>query len=294
MTLAGVRLKTHPLTPLTLMLAAVFTGGGALIRALCALGLHECAHLLAAIKLRAQIQEIELMPYGGAIRMRALWETPAARLAIISLAGPAANALAACVIALMVYAYPPIARNAKPFIDINIAITLINLMPALPLDGGRALCAILTRKLGVMRAVRVGLWAGRALALIMIIGALVIFIYTGKLKLYLMLWAIYIIASGERERAQAEGAALRALLIMPDPPQGTQEARWLAARAQDTIYSAARMISPGKPHLIAVIDEGGNLVCVLSQQSISNALTKDAHAPLSSLINMARDDRGAV
>lgn len=288
MTLAGIRLRLNPLTPLMLTLAAVFSGGGALLTALCALALHESAHLLTALKLSARLDEIELMPFGGAIRLYALWEMPAARLIAISLAGPAANALAACLLTLGVYISPAFAPNAQALIEVNLILALFNLLPALPLDGGRALCALLTRKTGQRRAVSTGIWAGRALAIIMLCAVLAAFIYTGKLYLYLVCSAAYIIASGERERRQAEGARLRALLLASDAPNAPEEARWVAARANDSVYAAARMISPGKPHLIAVLDESGDFMCAVSQQRIKKALTTDSEAPLSTLIAQSR------
>lgn len=290
MTLAGIRLRLNPLTPLMLLLAAAFSGGGALLTALCALALHESAHLLAALKLRARLDEIELMPFGGAIRLYSLWEAPAARLVLISLAGPAANILAACLLTLAVYISPALAPNVRALIEVNLILALFNLIPALPLDGGRALCALIMRKTSQKRAVTIGVWAGRALALIMLGAVVIAFIYTGKLYLYLVGSAVYILASGERERRQAEGARLRALLLAPDTPAAPDEARWVAARADESIYAAARMISPGKPHLIAVLDARGELVCVISQQRLTSALAKNAKAPLSTLIDLARAD----
>ena len=100
MTVRGMRLRVHPLTPLMLALIYVLSGGQALIPSLIALGAHESAHLLLALRLHARVDEIELMPFGAAIRLYELWETSPGALVAIALAGPGMNLAAASLLAL--------------------------------------------------------------------------------------------------------------------------------------------------------------------------------------------------
>ena len=95
-----MRLRVHPLTPLMLALIYVLSGGQALIPSLIALGAHESAHLLLALRLHARVDEIELMPFGAAIRLYELWETSPGALVAIALAGPGMNLAAASLLAL--------------------------------------------------------------------------------------------------------------------------------------------------------------------------------------------------
>lgn len=164
MTVRGMRLRVHPLTPLMLALIYVLSGGQALIPSLIALGAHESAHLLLALRLHARVDEIELMPFGAAIRLYELWETSPGALVAIALAGPGMNLAAASLLALGLYAFPAEALALIPLIRMNLAIGAVNLLPALPLDGGRALCALMALRMDRHRAVRIGVILGRVLA----------------------------------------------------------------------------------------------------------------------------------
>ena len=83
---------------------------------------------------------------------------------------------------------------------------LFNLLPALPLDGGRVLCALLSPHWGTERAVRVGVWIGRALAGLMALAA-VWGLFKGRINLTLAFGALYLGVSANREKLQASGAA---------------------------------------------------------------------------------------
>lgn len=252
-----------------------------LLPAMFALGLHESAHLLTALRLHARVDEIELMPFGAAIRLYELWELSPRHMLIIALAGPLSNFAAATLLALPVYWFPSMAFRLIPLMRVNLAVMLTNLLPALPLDGGRAFCALLNRRFPRAKCVRIGIWSGRLLAFLLLVLTAYLLFTVKKLQLLPLLAAVYIIASAEQERRQSEGAALRSLLL--SPYSSPAPARWILVRENDRLLSAARNIQSGTPHLFAVVDETGKFLRVVTENELSRALQKDPSMPFSAL-----------
>ncbi|MBR3085479.1 MAG: M50 family metallopeptidase [Kiritimatiellae bacterium] len=121
--------------------AALVAGLLATASLLLALFVHEVGHALAALHFSSRVYEITLMFFGGYAKMSDLPSDPLKRAAI-SLAGPAAG--------LLLWFLAPIAAGlpAMPrFLafmlgaaaHFSIALSVFNLIPALPLDGGLAL-----------------------------------------------------------------------------------------------------------------------------------------------------------
>lgn len=100
---------------------------------ICAI-LHECGHIAAWIRCGAGLKTIELLPFGiSAQPMRPICLTPTAEI-LCALCGPAVNAL----IAAALLASPlPESDGIRYLLHCNLSLFAINLLPILPLDGGR-------------------------------------------------------------------------------------------------------------------------------------------------------------
>ena len=102
--------------------------------------LHELGHIAAAKKLGVRIISIEIQPFGVCGRLGSEFIKDPFSEILIALAGPAVN-ISVCLIILIAESA---LRGAADFIgvyrdyilSVNICLALINLLPALPLDGG--------------------------------------------------------------------------------------------------------------------------------------------------------------
>lgn len=105
--------------------------------------LHECAHALAAAILGQPPREMELTPLGAVLRLEDEERLPPLRRLLMLAAGPAMTLLL-CLLALRMTAWGwlPVAVGRRLF-TANLAILAVNLLPALPLDGGRILTLLL-------------------------------------------------------------------------------------------------------------------------------------------------------
>ena len=103
---------------------------------------HECAHAFAAAKLGYTLRKIVLMPYGAIIDGDLSGISFKDEL-FVAICGPLCNLLTA----LFVLALWWLAPTMYAFTDVayysSLAIALLNLLPAYPLDGGRILRCLL-------------------------------------------------------------------------------------------------------------------------------------------------------
>ena len=139
---------SYPLLFMAALLVA-FDSGGELILLLAAAGIHELGHLAAIRLLGAEIRGIRLTVGGMVI------DYNGSRLSyfgdmVTALAGPAASILAAVFFSLVARSQP--LDGLFYFTGLNLLLGLFNLVPVLPLDGGRAVLSLLTAAKGPAEA----------------------------------------------------------------------------------------------------------------------------------------------
>ncbi len=248
------RLDAHPLT-LLYGVAALMLGAREDAAAL-ALGLtvHEAAHLLAARALGVGVSGLRLMPFGGAIRMDNPYALPAARLLLVAAAGPAANLLAVFAGAALCHWGLLSPGFALALARVNATLTLFNLIPALPLDGGRMLYALLYPRLGRERAAALGIWIGRGAATTLLGLAICSAFALGRLNLSPVLAAVFMLASVPGEREALSGARLNTVLSEMKPLTRPVPARVFAVSGACGAREALRVARPDGLTLYAVYD----------------------------------------
>ncbi len=165
--------------------------------------MHEFGHALAARRYGVGTRNITLLPIGGVANLKEMPDNPIQEF-VIAIAGPLVNV----VIALLLYAFVPFdailvddpelleeqlsAVNPDNFIfylfAINIALVAFNMIPAFPMDGGRVFRALLSLKMGRVKATQVATSLGKLLALVfflfglfanIILAVIGVFIYFG-------------------------------------------------------------------------------------------------------------------
>ncbi len=198
----GIRFSMPLLALLAPLLAARLGMQAEIIPLLLALGVHETAHLAAACIAGIKITEVRILPFGGSMRMENPYHLTSARLIFVALAGPCANFL--LILLISAAAQWAIIRDihARNLLYPNILLCLFNMMPALPLDGGRILVALLSIFLGEEKALRPGIYCGRALAVLLAAAMLAGGIWKGIWNISFLFAAIFIIIS-ERDEQRA-------------------------------------------------------------------------------------------
>lgn len=162
--------------------------------------LHELGHSLVARKLGVPVSGIELSFFGGAAKMVDLPRTANHEIAIAA-AGPAVSvALAGLGFGLGALAHSPLLALIG---WINVIIAGFNLIPALPMDGGRILRALLTRRMSYVAATDAAVKVARVAAIAFGVWGLSI----GSIQLLVLAPLVWMM--GTRERVLARHMAHR-------------------------------------------------------------------------------------
>ncbi|CAL9652225.1 hypothetical protein SUDANB1_06639 [Streptomyces sp. enrichment culture] len=134
---------------------------------------HELAHTVAALRFKLPVRRIQLQFFGGVSEIEKEAETPG-REFVLAFVGP----LLSLVLAGAFYAA---AQTVEPgtvpgvllagLMISNLIVAAFNLLPGLPLDGGRMLRAVVWKITGKpMKGTIAAAWVGRALAVSVLIG----------------------------------------------------------------------------------------------------------------------------
>ncbi|MER7735005.1 site-2 protease family protein [Streptomyces erythrochromogenes] len=144
---------------------------------------HELAHTVAALRFKLPVRRIQLQFFGGVSEIEKESETPG-REFVLAFVGPLLSLLLAGGFYLGMKAVDPATVPGVLLAGLmisNLLVAAFNLLPGLPLDGGRMLRAVIWGITGKPMAGTVAAaWAGRALAVAVLLG-LPLLTHTGVL-----------------------------------------------------------------------------------------------------------------
>lgn len=247
---------------------------------------HELAHVVVARRLGQRVEEIELLPFGGVARVESPLELNPAVERTVAVAGPMANfvLLGAGLFFLTYRILSP--SWVRFFVEANAALGLFNLLPALPLDGGRILRSYLVERLGFGRATTFAVKLGKCLAFgLMVIGS--VGLATGLFSVSFVVLSIFIYVAANKEQANAFFVLFRYVTRKKDEVQSqtTLQVEQLAVTHEARIRDVFQRIVPRRYHVIWVLDESGEIIGVITETDfIDGLLLRGMDTPLRTLV----------
>jgi Zn-dependent protease/CBS domain-containing protein len=231
--------------------------------------IHEFSHALVARRFGIKTRDITLLPIGGVASLERMPERPRDEL-LVAIAGPTVNLLlaAVCVVIALILGHdlvPAGPLEPVPIIVrllwVNVMLAGFNLLPAFPMDGGRALRALLAMKVGDRSATRIAAQLGQAMALLFgIIG-----LFFNPLLIFIALF-LWMGASGEAKLSEAKWMA-------HGVPVSAAMARQVESVPVDsTLRVAVQRMLEGFQRDFPVVDEAARVVGVLTGESMLRAL----------------------
>jgi Zn-dependent protease len=232
---------------------------------------HELSHSVVARAFGLPVRRILLYPLGGFSEIEREPPTPG-REFLVSAAGPLISlALAGGGFALSRLAHPTgvPAVLLNQLVVANLLVGLFNLLPGLPLDGGRMLRAGVWKVSGKPTAATVtAAWAGRALAVAVLVAPIVFTAVSGgQLQIFDTVWCALIAAFMWTGATQA----LRATRVRERLP-GLQ-ARRLARRAIPIpaslpLAEAIRRADAAQARALVIVDHDDRPIAIVNEAAV--------------------------
>jgi len=232
---------------------------------------HELSHSLVARGFGLPVRRILLYPLGGFSEIEREPPTPG-REFLVSVAGPAVSLVLAAGGYALTRAVPDGSVLHVLFAQLffaNLLVGVFNLLPGLPLDGGRMLRAGVWKATGrAGQATVVAAWAGRALAVAVLVVPFVLAARTGNsLQLFDVAWLAVIAAF----MWTGAGQALRATRVRERLP-GLQ-ARALARRAIPIpaslpLAEAIRRADAAQARALVVVDHEDRPIAIVNETAV--------------------------
>lgn len=166
--------------------------------------LHELGHSIVAIRFGVRVREILLFIFGGVAMMEQIPKNPRQEL-LISIAGPLVSFSVAVVsVVLSLLTTGGLSMFFLISAYFNSVITVFNLIPAFPMDGGRVLRSFLARRMSYVSATRISANVGKAIAVFMAIVGFFVNIWLLLIALF-----VYLGATEEEKIVTAESLLSR-------------------------------------------------------------------------------------
>lgn len=205
----GIGVHVH--LTFVLLLAWIALSSGSLASVLFVMALfsfvvmHEYGHALTARYFGIRTRQITLYPIGGVASLEGMPERPGAQ-ALVAIAGPAVNFALALLLSVVgwvagvdVLAAPAFAGGGASWlptlVQANLVLGTFNLLPALPMDGGRILKALLSMRMDAVRATEIAARVARVVAIGM--GLFGLFGEPGRPMLVMIALFVWFAAAGE-------------------------------------------------------------------------------------------------
>ncbi|MFT4245529.1 MAG: site-2 protease family protein [Micrococcaceae bacterium] len=184
--------------------------------------IHEVAHTVVAQKNSLNVSKIVLNIFGGHTQFRPGQATPKI-LAVIALAGPLANFVIAGIsyLATFVFSNITVLLLLQSLYYVNLFVAILNILPAFPLDGGRALESLITAKTKQPKlGLKVTGYLGMVLCVALVIWIFIVPLVSGyQVNMFSALLGLivvsYLFSAAQSAVRQANGKVQEAVVTLP-------------------------------------------------------------------------------
>ncbi|MBM7854522.1 stage IV sporulation protein FB [Desulfohalotomaculum tongense] len=234
---------------------------------------HEIAHTIVAMRLGVRVLEVELLPFGGVARLGSELALNTQKEMAVAVAGPFSN-LALIALALGFRNYGLWNEELGPFfLQCNMMLAGFNLLPALPLDGGRVVRAYLARWMGLKEATYLCSGMGQAWA-VLITSLAVMGLLLGISGLDILILGLFIFYAATREKSAAPYLFVRQLTEKKRQlaEAGVMPAETVVSLAEVPLREVIKPFVPRKFHFVVVLGSDMRYLTLISEIEVVDAL----------------------
>jgi Zn-dependent protease/CBS domain-containing protein len=260
--------------------------------------LHELGHALVAQREGLHAKAIILLPIGGITVIDEAHSTPKPGSQVwqrdirIALAGPVVNLVIALISAgIVLTQFPEAHLWTRPLVHsnhllrslvwANLYLGLFNLLPAYPMDGGRVLRALFSRRMDMVQATRRAVSVAHALATLMVVVGMLLLLQGGHPdSSWLVMLGFFLLIGAQFEERSAIFQSVLETVHLEDVMLTDFQTLSPADTLEDALDKAVHTLQDDFP-----VVRGGDMVGVISKANILQALRMEGNGYVQSVMN---------
>lgn len=248
----------HLATLLSYVYMVAVGAGSTMMTGMLSILLHEAAHASVAALFGMPPAEIELTPLGALMRLEDEESLPPVKRLLMLVAGPAMSLLL-CWLAIILTRCGLMNKDTgRGLFFCNMAILAINLLPALPLDGGRVLSLLLSTvfKAGTVRSVMRIL--GTVIGLVCLAGNVALTLLYGGWNFSLAIAGCFLMYAGAVSTTTAAMAEMRMFMDRKIrlEKRGHLPCRWVTVTDRLPLRQAIACLHTGCHTMYQMVESG--------------------------------------
>ncbi len=231
---------------------------------------HEAAHIIIADSLGLKIDEIQLMPFGGKIKIDLIEEARIESRLLTTLAGPMANFLTSLLLFIAVKGNIISIKIGLILIDYQLKFGFLNLLPALPLDGGRVFSLWLMQHTSFIESIRIASRVGKVIGLILISAGIYDFILLRKGLFLFLVMGVFLFLQSSREEREAPLTFMKLVSGKKGIflKKGFLPVEHIMALQDVTVKKILHLFMPQKYYIVCVVDKQMRVIKCLTETEI--------------------------
>lgn len=275
------KFRVSPLVFLFIAVMLYLGRGFSLVGYFVAVVLHEMTHAEVARRLGYALSGIKIMPYGASLTGD--FEGVNRRDEIlIAVAGPLCNVFLAVACIALWWLAPATYFFTEAFVLSNVFTALTNILPIFPLDGGRVLLAVMSRKRPRQKAYKIIRRFGFAACFVFM--ALFACSLYGGVNFTFALMALFVLAGTLFPDKNSKYQRLYSMAYRSEKIKHGLPVREVMVSQTLSLMALSKMLNGNYYHRFVIADERLSVVAVLSETKLEECLTVYPPAtPLSQL-----------
>lgn len=261
--------RLHPLFVL-IMFTSILTGHFLEIITLFGIVfIHELGHVWAAKEAGWSIREIQMLPFGGVLEVDQQGNSSPGQEIFVALAGPFQH------LWMILFAFGLEAAGiwsaqwSSYFIQANVIVALFNLIPILPLDGGKVMQALLSLILPYYRTLIICTMCSLVVSGLIIVYTL--YSIPQGIHLNLLVIGLFLFFSNWYEYRLITFRYIRFLTNRIHAERSSERiTEPIFVRDNEKLHDVVRQFRKGKTHRIFIVDQKDQVKLSMSEQELLN------------------------
>ncbi len=234
---------------------------------------HELSHVFTAKLMKVSVSEVRIYPFGVNAKLSRSYIQSSEKEFLIAFAGPLSNLLLFWMV-MIIKSFTD-SELLSYCADLNLAMCAVNLVPALPLDGGRMLKSMLTSKYGIIRSYNFMLKLSRGIVIVLMTAS-VIFFFVSSFNFSLILISAFLLQNLCTEQQALSVIALKEILNSSNKFSSNTEypTKIICVSGNMPARRILKFLSYDYCYVVHITDSESKIIKTVTESQVLTALTK--------------------